>query len=547
MTIRRARSRRNPLIVKRNWLQQRIRTLRNNCSFSFSDDVFITLIICLITGRRGTLLCTHEDNIPRLRQQLEQICAGLFERLVNSLDPASAFFQRPDTPGSSLRVRMNSSSELLSLIPQADPFAQAFGHQVSTTTNTAAAGHSTGHSGSSKRPGSPVSIHTLSQMPMGPLSSNSTPNRRAEKGQRQASGMSAANTANAATTILSGNGSPPDARPSIDSVWPNSIILTAEPDTIESPFPTTTARSVKSERLATAHRAGSVVIDHRRHLTPLWNQPSPEGMHRGSVSTRRTRRTMMHNDDQEIKHSHGYRGHSYRQKSVRESLMLAERGEDRHLTQVIILENVDTAEPAVIGVLMELLTLGRVRDRYGIHPVPTPFLLICISSRDRLASHPLPSFLLDQFLLSFTHDLSPTGTTPTASTTNLTMLKSPSMSSMLSMRQALVPYSEIRDLADHCINMSIGASVSRYIRDIVVAIRNHHAVEAGVTARSMLDLETVVRALATLYGRGFVTPELAMIATEKVFAHRLRLRNNTRYESIEEAIADVLRAIRPPV
>lgn len=38
-----------------------------------------------------------------------------------------------------------------------------------------------------------------------------------------------------------------------------------------------------------------------------------------------------------------------------------------------------------------------------------------------------------------------------------------------------------------------------------------------------------------------------MIATEKVFTHRLRLRVGTRYDSVEEVIADVLRAIRPPV
>ncbi|KAI8056569.1 hypothetical protein BDF22DRAFT_740065 [Syncephalis plumigaleata] len=207
---------------------------------------------------------------------------------------------------------------------------------------------------------------------------------------------------------------------------------------------------------------------------------------------------------------------------MRESIMLTERGEDRQLTQVIILEHVESSDPAVIGILME-------------------------ASVYLQTAQPLPSFLLDQFLLSFTHEFDMIQNTPVASTTNLTLLKSPSMSSMLSMRQALLPYSEIRDLSEQYTNMPIGASVSRYIRDIVSATRNHHAVDAGITARSMLDLESVIRALATLYGRGFVTPELAMIATEKVFTHRLRLREGIRYESTEEVIADVLRAIQPPV
>ena len=57
----------------------------------------------------------------------------------------------------------------------------------------------------------------------------------------------------------------------------------------------------------------------------------------------------------------------------------------------------------------------------------------------------------------------------------------------------------------------------------------------------------LTRTLAALHDRDFVTPELVMIAAEKVLAHRLGLCAASRCETPEEVMADVLRSVHPPV
>jgi hypothetical protein len=110
---------------------------------------------------------------------------------------------------------------------------------------------------------------------------------------------------------------------------------------------------------STPNRTSSINVEQRRrqHLTPLRIQGT-EVLHHGSLPTRRTRRTTAntHYDDPEMNGNqcsaqHSY--HSHRERSMRESIMLTERGEDRQLTQVIILEHVESSDPAVIGILME--------------------------------------------------------------------------------------------------------------------------------------------------------------------------------------------------
>jgi MoxR-like ATPase len=135
--------------------------------------------------------------------------------------------------------------------------------------------------------------------------------------------------------------------------------------------------------------------------------------------------------------------------------------------------------------------------------------------------------------------------------------------SIRSFSQVLIPYSvsqslftceqytnqmnqDLKKLMDDCHNIHMSMSVRRYIRDIISATRNHSAVKSGISARSLLDMELVVCALATIYGRQFITPELVMIAAEKVLVHRLKLRSGIWRDSPEEIISDILRSVHPP-
>lgn len=85
--------------------------------------------------------------------------------------------------------------------------------------------------------------------------------------------------------------------------------------------------------------------------------------------------------------------------------------------------------------------------------------------------------------------------------------------------------------------VNVNVDIIIYIRDIVVGIRTHRLVHCGLTARASQDLVLVVKALSALFKREYVTPDLVSIAAEKVFSHRLVLKEESRTQKeIAESI-----------
>ncbi|KAG0356882.1 hypothetical protein BG005_004146 [Podila minutissima] len=76
--------------------------------------------------------------------------------------------------------------------------------------------------------------------------------------------------------------------------------------------------------------------------------------------------------------------------------------------------------------------------------------------------------------------------------------------------------------------VTVSNDMMRYIRDVIVGVRTHEAVHGGLTARAALDLELIMKTLAAIFQTTFVTPELLVTAAEKVFSHRVQLKSTRR-------------------
>ncbi|KAF9580879.1 hypothetical protein BGW38_002295 [Lunasporangiospora selenospora] len=84
------------------------------------------------------------------------------------------------------------------------------------------------------------------------------------------------------------------------------------------------------------------------------------------------------------------------------------------------------------------------------------------------------------------------------------------------------------ELSKRMRSVTVSNDMVRYIRDVIVGVRTHEAVHGGLTARAALDLEIIMKTLAVIFQTIFVTPDLLMIAAEKVFSHRLQLKSAWR-------------------
>lgn len=70
----------------------------------------------------------------------------------------------------------------------------------------------------------------------------------------------------------------------------------------------------------------------------------------------------------------------------------------------------------------------------------------------------------------------------------------------------------------------ISTEIKRYMHDLVIFLRMHRAIESGcVTARSTKEFEVLVKLLAVIHGKDFVTPAMVSLAMFKLFNHRLRV------------------------
>ncbi|CEG85129.1 hypothetical protein RMATCC62417_18854 [Rhizopus microsporus] len=176
--------------------------------------------------------------------------------------------------------------------------------------------------------------------------------------------------------------------------------------------------------------------------------------------------------------------------------------------------------------------------------VPKPFFLIIAVLPHDFNRRSISAQLIDRFFISYQFEEE--------------MFQTQSLSKPFTRRQALMRQDEIKALSDKAKKVHVHIDISRYVRDIVVGIRTHPRVKGGITARSSQDLVTVIKSLAALFERNFLTPDLVTIATEKVFSHRLRmLAINERDDQMEreevdssiafDIIAEILHAVNVPV
>ena len=107
--------------------------------------------------------------------------------------------------------------------------------------------------------------------------------------------------------------------------------------------------------------------------------------------------------------------------------------------------------------------------------------------------------------------------------------------------------------------VTVTPAIVRYLRDLIVAVRYHHATYRGGGLRSSEDLAAAAKALAWSTGTAYVTPTHVVQVVECVLGHRVAvLPRNDPFITDEERrmaqgttaahiIADAVRTIPPPV
>lgn len=181
----------------------------------------------------------------------------------------------------------------------------------------------------------------------------------------------------------------------------------------------------------------------------------------------------------------------------------------RKIAQAIILDGLENASQEVYAVLLEMIVNKGINDR-NRYELPDLIIIAIFSSQN--VPDNIPKQLLDYFAINCSYLYSiPQPRVPPPPR-----------------RHAHFRRTDWDELSKRMKAVTVSNDMMRYIRDVIVGVRTHEAVHGGLTARAALDLELIIRTLAAIFQTTFVTPELLVTAAEKVFSHRLQLKSTRR-------------------
>ncbi|KAK9721628.1 hypothetical protein K7432_003287 [Basidiobolus ranarum] len=454
--------------------RQRIQAICRGPGSQYSEDVLMSILLCLITGSKPLLLKTHPETLQELSDMLVQMSQEVF-----GLTCARINCSQLDSPTDLYDTMFNKSKDAI-LRPRAASLAR---------TNTPMSGLV------------PPSGFILGSKPsnLDPLVKKGMSINREPTEKKYRSFSADDRSPEDRKTLLSvlGHRVPTErfsGRTHNDRQSKNNITVSFR-EYLENP-------PAKPDSL------------NDQHFKPVKQYGDPETIPLQRLDNRNSKDTLA-------------------SKPLRKSSTIYSSrifNPSKKLANIVIVEGLDAANDTIQCAISEILSKGSFVDCNTLCHVPDPFVIIAVVP---LSSTMLKSkHLLDKFYLNYTYEGG---------------IEAKSL--LQSKRYFAFPYQEVKDISQRARNVIVNPEINRYLRDILTAIRTNLRFKTGATARASTDLVSAVRALAAIYEKTHVTPDLVLIILSKVLGHRLFPLNDSikaQSSSDQGIISDVLQSVWPP-
>ncbi|CAJ0904843.1 10366_t:CDS:2 [Entrophospora sp. SA101] len=522
----------------KSWLKAKLQTIKRVIGFHFSDEVLISILVCLISREKHLILICKQENMEELRNMTEQaksqtIAEFTSSLFINKARDENLYLLSNDAP-EEITIKTQKSSRSLRTVD-----SNKSNDKKLTVTSTA-------HDLARTKRRSNMSYNSSN-----PKDLLNTESNTLEYSQAGSSGIIGGGDESMGSNTLY-----PDSGDNNSQKHRERSRLYDGPKESNISFN-------RSSSLKTSRRKNTAISSTSIKQQPNDNSNTSEKMSstlllsirpKLSVSTGQSRKnTQPINHQPHISPSPTQTPNTPSDytfsKKKHESLSTAGIfdppspyfSNSRKLAHAVIIESLTEANETIHALLMEILVKKQVVDRSSVCGLPKPFIIVALLPITDSNSYDIPRQLLDRFFISYTYE---------------SVIGIPSGGGRSPM-----------NVNRH--NVIVHNDMERYIRDVVVGIRTHRLVKGGVTARSYLDFVTLIKALAAILQHHYVTPKLVLFASEKVFCHRLILRDIKDDKSIMygtsittlmrrrkllskvltsgDIVADVLQCVWPPV
>jgi MoxR-like ATPase len=191
-------------------------------------------------------------------------------------------------------------------------------------------------------------------------------------------------------------------------------------------------------------------------------------------------------------------------------------------TGLLLADEINRTPPKTQSALLEAMQERQVTVEGRTFPLPRPFHVLATSNPvEYEGTYPLPEAQLDRFLVRLDIGYPPAEEEVEVLRRRIARQR----------EEAEVPpvlaQGRLAELQAELEQTTVDDDLLRYCVDLAVATRKHQSVEVGASPRGAQALVLVARALATLDGRAYVTPEDVKECAVAVLAHRLVLKPET--------------------
>jgi MoxR-like ATPase len=187
------------------------------------------------------------------------------------------------------------------------------------------------------------------------------------------------------------------------------------------------------------------------------------------------------------------------------------------ITHVLLADEINRTIPRTQSSLLECMEERQVTVDGKTHILPQPFFVMATQNPIELeGTFPLPEAQLDRFLLKSSLGYPDQDE-------EMQILERFQQKDPLQRIDAVVTPEDISQLQQERRDIVISDPVRRYITDIVLATRNHDAIQFGASPRGSLGLMRAGQALAALRGREYTLPDDIKELAIPILGHRIIL------------------------
>lgn len=210
---------------------------------------------------------------------------------------------------------------------------------------------------------------------------------------------------------------------------------------------------------------------------------------------------------------------------------------------IILADEINRTSPKTQSALLEGMEESSVTIDGVTYKLEKPFFVMATQNPiEYEGTYPLPEAQLDRFLLKMKMGYP-------EMVDELEVLNRVQKSNPIETLEPVIELEELRSLQSQIKDVHVDETIKFYIVQLASRTRTHNSVYLGVSPRGSIALMKAAQSYAFMNGRDYVLPDDIQYLTSSVFAHRIILKSEAKFEGItaEDVIEHILARTPVPV